>query len=261
LASDLAIIVPARLASTRFPRKLLHEIGGKPLILLTAERIRDQVPDLPLVFAVDGPELATPLVRAGFTAVETAPDLPSGTDRVAAVNAQLGARIVINVQADEPMVTAGQIRQLVGLIGQGADLATLGAPLEHERDYLDPNCVKCIPDRQGRALWFTRAPVPWFRDRDGRFDAEAAREVPVLLHLGLYAYTATFLARIVALPEGRLERIERLEMLRAMEHGYPIRVGVTHEGHVGIDTLEQAEDFAARLTSAPAEGSRHSRHP
>jgi 3-deoxy-manno-octulosonate cytidylyltransferase (CMP-KDO synthetase) len=123
-------------------------------------------------------------------------------------------------------------------------MATLGAPLENERDYLDPNCVKCILDRQGRALLFTRAPVPCFRDRDGRFDAAAAREVPVLLHLGLYAYTASFLARFVSLPEGRLEHIERLEMLRVMEHGYPISVGVTHEGHVGIDTLEQAQAFA-----------------
>ena len=244
LASDLAIIVPARLASTRFPRKLLHEIGGKPLVLLTAERIRDQVPDIPLVFAVDGPELAAPLEGARFRVVLTAPDLPSGTDRVAAANKSIGAGRVINVQADEPMVTAGQIRQLVALLEGGADMATLGAPLETDGDYRDPNCVKCIPDRTGRALLFTRAPVPWFRDGGGAFDPGAAREVPVLLHLGLYAYTASFLARFVSLPEGRLERIERLEMLRVMEHGYPITVGVTHEGHVGIDTLEQVQAFA-----------------
>ena len=251
---DIAIIVPARLASTRFPRKLLHEVRGVPVILWTARRIRAEAPEFPLTFAVDGEELAAPLRREGYEVVLTDADLASGTDRVAAANRAVGARVVINVQADEPMVTGSQLRLLASLMTSGVPMATLGSPLGTEAEYLDPNQVKCAPDARGRALFFTRAPMPHFRDHAGRFDAAAAAALPLLIHLGLYAYTASFLERFAAMPEGGLERIERLEMLRVMEAGESIALGVTHDALIEIDTPGQAREFEASLPETGTHG-------
>jgi 3-deoxy-manno-octulosonate cytidylyltransferase (CMP-KDO synthetase) len=245
----VAIIVPGRLASTRFPRKLLHPVRGRPLILWTAHRLRQEVPEIRAVFAVDGEELAAPLRDAGYEVMLTAPELPSGADRVAAANRVVGASIVVNVQADEPLVGGGHVRALVRLIEEGAAMATLAAPLEREQDYLDPNVAKCVVDARGRALFFTRAPVPFFRDNAGRFDPAQAAAVPVLAHIGLYAYRAEFLEEMAGMPEGRLERLERLEQLRVLEAGGEIAVGLAPRTAIAIDTPEQADAFTAMLAA------------
>lgn len=239
-----AIIVPARLASTRFPNKLLHEVRGKPIIVWTAERVKSEAPEFPLFFAVDDPSLRDALKTAGFDSIMTDPDHACGTDRIAEANEEIGAEIVLNVQADEPLTTGSQIRQMHELVQRDVELATLGSPLESEEDFHNPNHVKCVCDRTGRALYFSRAPMPHFRDRAGRFDAELAATVPVLIHLGLYAYKADFLNKFSSLPQGPLEQIERLEMLRVMENGYRIQVGVSQQALIEIDTAEQAEQFA-----------------
>lgn len=240
-----AIIVPARVASTRFPKKLLHEVRGKPVILWTAERIRSQAPEFPLHFAVDNDRLLNLLENAGFDAIMTDVAHTCGTDRIAEANRTIKADQVINVQADEPMVTGEQIRQLAGLISQDVEMATLGSPLRHESDYLNPNQVKCVCDQNGRALTFSRAAIPHFRDSNGAFDAEAAATIPLLIHLGLYAYQGDFLNQFAEMPPGRLEQIEKLEMLRVLEAGYRIQVGVSHESLIEIDTAEQAAQFEA----------------
>lgn len=243
----MAIIVPGRLASTRFPRKLLHPVRGKPLIVWTAERLRQEVPEFRAVFAVDGDDLAAPLRAAGCEVVLTAPDLPSGADRVAAANRVVGASIVVNVQADEPMVTGAQVRALVRLIEQGAPMATLAAPLDREADYHDPNVAKVVLDARGRALFFTRAPIPCFRDNAGRFDPAEARALPLLAHIGLYAYTAAFLEEFTRMPAGKLEHVEKLEQLRVLEAGGAIAVGVAERTAIAIDTPEQVRAFEALL--------------
>jgi len=243
-----AIIVPARLASNRFPQKLLHAINGTPLILWTARRIRAEAPEYPLFFAVDGPRLKEVLETDGFDAVLTDPDLPSGTDRIAAANAHVGAARVINVQGDEPMVTGAQIRMLDNLLGEGIDMATLGTPLHSGKDFRDPNHVKMVRTRTGRALYFSRAPIPYIRDAGGCYDSLLAGPDDVLIHLGLYAYTAAFLAAFASLPPSPLERLERLEMLRALENGYSIAAGITPEGLIEIDTPENVAEFASALT-------------
>ena len=245
MGKSIAIIVPARVASTRFPRKLLHEIGGRPVILWTAERIRREAPEYPLHFAVDSEELLKLLERAGFDAVMTDVDHACGTDRIAEANRKIRADQVINVQADEPLVTGGQIRQLAALIQEDVEMATLGTPLLEEADYFNPNHVKCFSDRDGRALIFSRAPIPHFRDRNGEFDREAAAAIPLLIHLGLYAYDGSFLQRFAAMPPGRLEQVEKLEMLRVLEAGCRIQMGVTHDALIEIDTAEQAAAFEA----------------
>jgi 3-deoxy-manno-octulosonate cytidylyltransferase (CMP-KDO synthetase) len=245
---NVAIIVPARIGSTRFPKKLLHRIKDKPVIVWTADRIRKEAPEFPLYFAVDHESLADVLRRDGYDAIMTDAAHTCGTDRIAEANRRLQARYVINVQADEPLVSGTQIRQLVELIQHDAEMATLGTPVRYDKDYHNPNHVKLVCDEHGHAVYFSRAPIPYMRETHGAFDAELAASIPVLIHLGLYAYTASFLERFCRLPPGKLEQVEKLEMLRAMERGYRIKVGVTREALIEIDTLEQAVEFEQVVT-------------
>lgn len=247
---SVAVIVPARLASARFPRKLLHPVRGRPLILWTAERISREAPEFPLVFATAEPELAEVLAANGYACVPTDPDLPSGTDRLAAANAAVQADIVINVQADEPLVTGEQIRQLAELAATSdCALATLAIPFRDPADFADPNRVKVVRDHAGHALIFSRAPIPHLRDSGGIATEQwlAGDPPPALLHLGLYAYRADFLGTFASLPPGRLEQIERLEQLRALENGYSIAVGITHQPTVGVDVPADLPRLEAAL--------------
>ena len=241
--SNLAIIVPCRLESTRFPRKLLHPIRGKPLLLWVAERLKSQSPDIPAWFAVDSPLLREPLEKAGFQVLMTSPDHSTGTDRLAEANRTVGADLVLNVQADEPLVTGAQIRELARLISGRAPVATLATRFRKADDFLNPNQVKVVIREDGRALYFSRSPMPFARGVGGRIDDAWLAENPCYRHLGLYAYHASFLDRFVRLPPGRLEQIEKLEQLRVLESGQEIVVGVTEDPTIGIDTPEDAVKF------------------
>jgi len=185
--SDWAIIVPARLGSQRFPRKLLQTVRGRPLILCTADNIRRIAPDIPLSFAVAEEELQKILVAAGYHCVMTDPDLPSGTDRIAVANREICARWVINVQADEPVLAGEHITQLRGLLESGFDMATLATPFTENKDYEDPNKVKVVTGLNQQALYFSRSPIPFDRDRPGELPDHA------YWHLGLYGYSADLL--------------------------------------------------------------------
>ena len=242
-----SIIVPARLASTRFPSKLLHEVRGKPIILWTAERIRTVAPEFPLYFAVDDDVLERCLSEAGFTAIRTRAEHPSGTDRLAEANATIGAPAVINVQGDEPLVTGEQIRALAAGIEREAAIATLAAPFVRPQDFANPNQVKVVRDREGYALYFSRSSMPFARDTRGEVDAAWLAQNHCYRHLGLYAYKADFLSAFSSLEPGLLEQIEKLEQLRAMEHGYRIHVGITDQATIGIDTPEDIAEFEACL--------------
>jgi 3-deoxy-manno-octulosonate cytidylyltransferase (CMP-KDO synthetase) len=242
-----SIIVPARLASTRFPQKLLHEVRGKPIIVWTAERIREVAPEFPLYFAVDDGALESCLQAAGFDVVRTRADHPSGTDRLAEANSIVGAPAVINVQGDEPLVTGEQIRALAaGLAGEAA-MSTLAIPFERPEDFANPNQVKVVCDRSGYALYFSRSPIPYARDYAGKVDPAWLAAHRTYRHLGLYAYKADFLNAFSSLEPGTLENIEKLEQLRAMEHGYRIHVGITDQPTIGIDTPEDVAAFEASL--------------
>ena len=242
-----SIIVPARLASTRFPSKLLHEVRGKPIILWTAERIRTVAPEFPLYFAVDDDALERCLSEAGFAAVRTRAEHPSGTDRLAEANAVIGAPAVINVQGDEPLVTGEQIRALAAGLAGEATIATLAVPFVRPQDFANTNQVKVVRDREGYALYFSRSPMPFARDTAGQVDAAWLAENRCYRHLGLYAYKADFLSAFSSLEPGLLEQVEKLEQLRAMEHGYRIHVGITDQTTIGIDTPEDIAEFEACL--------------
>ncbi len=239
----VAIIVPCRLESIRFPRKLLHPIKGKPLLLWVAERIAQQAPEYPLFFAVDHPLLADCLIARGYRAIVTGAHHQSGTDRIAEANRTVRASHVINVQADEPLVTGGQLRQLAELIGGPAAMATLATHFRTAADFSNPNQVKVVFNNDGRALYFSRSPVPFPRDRAGVVDDGWVMANPCYKHLGLYAYKAELLEKFSYLPPGQLEQIEKLEQLRVLENGYTLVLGVTEDPSIGVDTPEDAVKF------------------
>ncbi len=240
-----SIIVPARLASSRLPRKLLHEVRGKPIILWTAERIRAVAPEFPLYFAVDDSEIGNCLKSCGFEVVMTRSDHPSGTDRLAEANALIGASAVINVQGDEPLVTSEQINVLAEGLQEGIAISTLAIPLERVEDFTNPNQVKVVRDFSGAALYFSRSSIP--NARGTEITDKWLSENRCYRHLGLYAYDADFLKKFSTLTPGFLETTEKLEQLRAMEHGYKIYVGVTDQATIGIDTSEDIVKFESLL--------------
>lgn len=228
------IIVPARLASVRFPKKLLADACGKPLILRTADRIKEQVPEFELYFAVDGDELKNILEDSGYNVILTNPDLPSGTDRIAAVNQILKKNFVINVQADEPMVEREHILLLTNaLLIDDVSISTLASPFLNAKDFLDPNQVKVVLDDNNYALYFSRAPIPFSREQyypkvDENFKLG-------FKHMGLYGYKKEFLEKFTSSQEGELEKIEKLEQLRALQLGYRIAVKITNKVSIGVD--------------------------
>jgi 3-deoxy-manno-octulosonate cytidylyltransferase (CMP-KDO synthetase) len=241
--TDTAIIVPCRLESTRFPRKLLHKIKGRPLLLWVAERIARQAPEFPLYFAVDHQLLSDCVTKQGFQAVMTDPAHQSGTDRIAEANRIVRATKVINVQADEPLVTGGQIRALAKLLDGGAAMATLATRFQRAADFSNPNQVKVVMGQDGRALYFSRAIIPYPREKGSAVGDAWVQANPCFKHLGLYAYQADVLEKFTKLGPGRYEQAEKLEQLRALENGIGIACGVTADPTIGVDTPEDAVKF------------------
>lgn len=247
--AQTAIIVPCRLESTRFPRKLLHVIKGRPLVLWVAKRIATEAPEFPLYFAVDHELLRACVADAGFKALMTNPTHQTGTDRLAEANRMIGAEHVINVQADEPLVTGAQIRMLARLLAGGAPMATLATRFQRAADFANPNQVKVVlATAARRALFFSRSPLPYARDRGGVVDDDWVRSNPCLKHLGLYGYHKDLLQKFATLPAGRLEQIEKLEQLRVLENGYEIACDVTEDPTIGVDTPEDAALFERALS-------------
>ena len=239
------IIVPARLASVRFPRKLLADAGGKPLILRTAERIKEQVPEFDLYFAVDGDELKSLLESSGYNVIVTPPHLSSGTDRIAIANRILKRDLLINVQADEPMVMRDQILMLAeALSHKDVSISTLASIFQSEEDFRDPNQVKVVMDNNGHALYFSRAPIPFARD--SKTGSLHGHSIYAYKHMGLYGYKKEFLEEFVSSEAGELERIEKLEQLRALQSGFRIAVKITEFASVGVDIPEDLQkiDFS-----------------
>ena len=245
-------IIPARLASTRFPRKLLANDTGSPLI----RHVHDAAAASPaldrVVVATEDAEIAETVARFGGEAVMTGAH-PNGTSRLAEAAALLGLAsgdIVVNVQGDEPELESDAIAAAVRALtdaDQSRDVrvGTVAAPLAHAGELADPNVVKVVRALDGTALLFTRAAVPHAREGSHAAGAEPLR------HVGLYAYRAGFLREYAARPETPLEKTERLEQLRVLEHGWRIGVGLIGRAHAGIDTPDQYSAFVRRWRDNP----------
>ncbi len=236
-------VIPARLSSSRLPRKPLLPLAGEPLILWVVRRVAELGVCDRLVVATDAPEIATVVERAGYEALLTSPQHQSGTERVAEVIAGKpfrGYDLILNVQGDEPLVAPAALRGSVERVRGGDPIGTAAGSLDRALAS-DPSRVKVVIDARGHAVYFSRAPIPFDRDGDGR--------VAYHQHVGVYAYTREALERWVALDPVPEERWERLEQLRPLLHGIPIGVAVFDQPAApGIDTPDDVKWAEAELT-------------
>jgi 3-deoxy-manno-octulosonate cytidylyltransferase (CMP-KDO synthetase) len=234
-------VIPARFASTRLPGKPLLAQTGKPLIQHVCEQVRRCARLDRILVATDDERIAQAVRAFGGEAVMTSLHHPTGTDRIAEAVRDVDCARVINVQGDEPEVEPELLDMLLDLLESGAEMATLATPFDDPQDAMLSSRVKVVIDRHHNALYFSRSRIPHAN----------GIAPPALLHLGLYGYTKNFLLRYVALDRTPLEQAERLEQLRALEHGYKIKVGVVRmRSKGGIDTPEDYAAFVKRFGEA-----------
>ena len=239
------VVIPARHASTRLPAKPLADIGGKPMVVRVAERAAASGAD-DIWVATDHADIAAAVERHGFKAMLTAPQHASGTERIAEVARRLawsGDTLVVNVQGDEPLIAPQLIRDVAACLAHHpeAAMATASHPFCDRETLFNPNVVKVVADRAGRALYFSRAPIPYARDAFA-----AGEDFPAGMtaqrHIGIYAYRADFLRVYGGLAPAPMEQTESLEQLRVLWHGYTIAVTVTpHAPAAGVDTPQDLE--------------------
>jgi len=231
---------------------MLADLGGKPMVALVADRARASGAS-EVIVATDHPDIAAAVARHGHEAAMTRKDHASGTDRIAEVAAQRGyaaARIVVNVQGDEPLIEPGLIRAVAAQLDShpAAAIATACCPLIDAAQFTNPNVVKVVLDKDGYALYFSRATIPFARDAFAAGVTSMPARLPAYRHIGIYAYRAGFLATYSRLAPAPLEQFEALEQLRALWHGHRISVAVTSAApHAGIDTAADLERARALL--------------
>jgi len=244
-------IIPARYASTRLPGKPLLEISGRPMILHVLERALSARNVGRAIVATDDERILTAVKAAGFEAVMTRADHPSGSDRLSEVAAALtGVEVIVNLQGDEPLISPQTIERAVDelLKDDAAQVVTTSETITDASDVLSPDVVKVVADASGRALYFSRSPIPFPRDAVRRYGTLAAALAgePALLasfrkHTGLYVYRRSFLLEYTRWPQSGLERLEALEQLRALERGAVIKVIEAHTPSIGVDTEQDLE--------------------
>lgn len=236
-----SVIIPARHASSRFPGKPLADLGGRPMVVRVAERAAQSGASEVLV-ATDHPDIAAAVTRCGYEAVMTRADHASGTDRVAEValkRGYSGEHIVVNLQGDEPLISPQLISEVAQSLSEHPDAAASTAchAIQDATEFANPNVVKVVLDRQGYALYFSRAPIPYARDAFKGGIAGVPHGLPAYRHIGIYGYRAGFLDRYAKLEPSPLEQFEALEQLRVLWHGYRISVAVTRQAAPpGVDT-------------------------
>lgn len=246
--TKVVAVIPARFASTRFPGKALAEIEGKPMVQWVYERASKAERVSKVVVATDDERILEAVRAFGGEAVMTSPEHPTGTDRVAEVAERLlpEAEAIVNVQGDEPLIEPSEIDAAVEALSSDpeADMSTLAAPIREEEVFENPNAVKVVCDRRGYALYFSRSPIPHYR--------EGRREPQPLLHVGLYCYRRETLLKLVRLPRSPLEEAESLEQLRALENGMRIKVALVPRHEPGVDTPEDLERIRMKVREGSA---------
>jgi 3-deoxy-manno-octulosonate cytidylyltransferase (CMP-KDO synthetase) len=239
------VLIPARLASTRLPDKPLADIAGVPMVVRVAQRA-EQSEAAQVVVAADSPRIADACSRHGVRAVLTRSDHPSGSDRLAEACELLGLElddVVVNVQGDEPLIDPALIDSVAHLLEQRreASMSTAAHPIASVEEFRNPNVVKVVLQADGLALYFSRAPIPWWRDGFAAGITTLPEPAP-LRHIGIYGYRAGFLRAFPRMPQAPVESCEALEQLRALWHGHRIAVHVTPDDPgAGVDTPEDLE--------------------
>jgi 3-deoxy-manno-octulosonate cytidylyltransferase (CMP-KDO synthetase) len=249
---DFRVLIPARMASTRLPGKMLADVAGRPLVARVAERARESGAS-EVVIATDHEEIERAVTALGWKACRTSPAHATGTDRLAEAVGLLDYdedRIVVNVQGDEPLIDPALIRMVAVALADDpvAAIATAVHPIDSAAAFFDPNVVKVVLDADDRALYFSRAPIPYARDAFAKAKDALPAGLPAYRHIGIYAYRVSFLREYSALEPTAAERFEALEQLRALGHGYPIAVARWHAAmEPGVDTPQDLERVRRRF--------------
>lgn len=250
---DIVVIIPARLKSTRFPQKMLAEVDGKPLIALVYEQACLASKIKRVIVATDSQEIFGVIKKKGGEVFMTSDQHPTGTDRIAeVVRGGVKADLIVNVQGDLILSDSNMINEALGPFFKQKNslMSTLKKAILSKKELYNPHIVKVVTDEKGKALYFSRSPIPLVRDivDDDEFPKDCFYK-----HYGLYVYQLDFLLKFVTLPLGRLEKLEKLEQLRALENGYPIDVVETQSESWEVDTREDLQRFKAvykdKLTS------------
>lgn len=257
LPARSCVVIPARLASTRLPQKLLLSETGKPLIQHTFEAVQQATRPETVWVATDHREIESVVRAFGGNVEMTDPTASSGTDRVAEVAARLNQfDIIVNVQGDEPEISGAAIDLAIELLEQNqqATMSTLATPIRSRTQLEDPSCVKVVFDQTFRAMYFSRAPIPWPR----QWNDDLLQQTPACFHqhIGLYAYRREFLLQLASLPVAPMENLECLEQLRVLNAGNQILVGVIDQAAIGIDTQADYQAFVKRVQQASAQARR-----
>lgn len=242
-------IIPARWASTRFPGKPLAQIQNKPMIQWVVEQAQKASRISEVIVATDDIRIVEAVHGFGGKAVMTSPDHATGSDRIAEVASGLKCDIVVNVQGDEPLIPPQNIDQVVDTLEKDPSLnvATLMMAINDPDEIADPHVVKVVADQKGRALYFSRSPIPFHRDEwesGSPEDLSKSKDkgmTQVYKHIGLYAYTRLFVLELSRMAPTPLEQLEKLEQLRILEHGIPIQIGITEQPSMGVDHSEDLE--------------------
>ncbi len=236
----ITAVIPARFASTRFPGKALAEIGGKPMIQHVYERTSRAKLVSRTIVATDDPRIADAVKLIGGEVIMTSANHETGTDRLAEVALGLDSDVIVNVQGDEPLICQDMIDQAIQPFLEDAilQMGTLKTRIKCLHDFLSPNVVKVVTDNQGYALYFSRSPLPFFRDKwkDLKDESFCCGKLLCYKHVGLYVYRRDFLLKFASMPPTFLEISEKLEQLRAVENGVRIRVIETEFESLGVDT-------------------------
>ncbi len=249
----ITAIIPARYASTRFDGKALADIKGKPMVRHVYERTALARLVSEVIIATDDERIASVVRGFGGRVVMTSRDHETGTDRLAEVAAGLDSDLVVNVQGDEPLIDPAMIDEAIRPLVADSDIlmGTLKSRIRNLHDFLSPNVVKVVTDRSGFALYFSRSPLPNFRDKWNDLKDEAFNSGKLLCykHVGLYVYRRDFLLKYARMAPTPLELSEKLEQLRVLEHGYRIRVVETAHESIGVDTPADLEKVIEKLTT------------
>jgi 3-deoxy-manno-octulosonate cytidylyltransferase (CMP-KDO synthetase) len=244
-------LIPARYGSTRFPGKSLAMIKGKPMIQRVYERAKQSKLITGVVVATDDERILRTVTAFGGEAIMTSPDHVTGTDRIAEVAEKLDCSLVVNVQGDEPMIHPEMIDQAITPLvdDPSIPMSTVCKRIENRDELFDPNVVKVVFDEKGFALYFSRAPIPWDRDKwAGKYSFKDLPLTRMLYkHIGLYVYRKDFLLRYSKMPQTVLETTEKLEQLRVLESGYRIKTVVTQYESFGVDIPEDLSRIIQRL--------------
>lgn len=244
---NIVVVIPARYGSSRFEAKVLANKTGKYLVQHSYERALCAKGISEVIIAADDERVMQACRSFGARCVMTSVDHQSGTDRIAEAVEKVSCDIIVNLQADEPEIDPAHIEKVAGLLvnNPNAAMATLIAPFETPEQIANPNIVKCVTDSSGRALYFSRSPIPYNRQAQGVGDVKGYWR-----HLGIYAYRKSFLKAFTSLKPSFLEMTEKLEQLRALENGYTILTGSVERVWDGVDTPEQYEAFVTRYKQA-----------